>query len=118
MGEVYSTLAELEIEPVLVLAAPLGDSESGSASLLLRPSKPRTTDRQMVEADRSIAVGADLRAASEFGFRVVDPADVLCSESQCEVADDGGELYSDVNHLSLRAVRRLVPTFSDIFEVG
>jgi hypothetical protein len=118
MREVYSTLAEFEIKPVLVLAAPLGDSESGSASLLLRPPKPRTTDREMVEADRSIAVGADLQAASEFGVRVVDPADVLCSELQCEVADESGELYSDANHLSLRAVRRLTPTFSDIFEVG
>jgi peptidoglycan/LPS O-acetylase OafA/YrhL len=119
MASLFGDLQELDIQPIVVLALPPGDSQSGTASLLIRPPSPRYTDRSTVELDRLVAVESDLQAAADFeDVVVIDPADVLCRDDQCEVADSGGELYSDGNHLSLRAVRRLIPAFSEILARG
>lgn len=119
MTSLFGELQELDIQPIVVLTLPPGDSRSGTASLLIRPPSPRFTDRSTVDLGRALAVESDLRATGGFAkVVVIDPADVLCRNDRCEVADSGGELYSDGSHLSLRAVRRLIPALSEIFGRG
>ena len=110
LARALQDVRDLGIQPVVILTSPLGDEDSGTGTLLLRPATPRFKARSVVDEERALAVSADLGAVALVpGVEIIDPADVLCSPVQCEVADAGGEMYSDRNHLSVRAVNRLVP---------
>ncbi|MFM8648570.1 MAG: acyltransferase family protein [Actinomycetota bacterium] len=90
---------------VVALPPPVADVDAGTASLLLRPHRPRSTDATTVLANREPSVAAD-RSGAEANV-VFDPADVLCDSEKCVTATKEGELYTDRNHLSVIGARQL-----------
>jgi SGNH domain (fused to AT3 domains) len=52
------------------------------------------------------------RAASEFGVYVVYPHELMCDATTCALLQNGGALYTDDNHISVRGAMLFEPTFA------
>ncbi|WP_333903116.1 acyltransferase family protein [Achromobacter insolitus] len=56
---------------------------------------------------RQQAVDSDIEAlGAKYGFTLLDPAALLCSDAGCLVADNGRTLYRDKHHLTDASTRR------------
>jgi hypothetical protein len=51
------------------------------------------------------------RTANELGVPVVYPHELLCDAAGCAMLQNGGALYTDDNHLSIRGAMLFEPTF-------
>ena len=58
----------------------------------------------------------DELTANFTNVQIVDPADILCDESVCQVVYDNQPLYIDDNHLSTFGAYRIAEIFDPIFE--
>ncbi len=54
------------------------------------------------------------RLAARYHLTVLDPADILCQDGLCRVANPS-PLYSDTNHLTTAGAKQLIPLFEAYF---
>lgn len=102
---IMSEIDEAGAKPVVLLNPPdAGDDVR--RSLLIAPPGNRTrplTERQFSTTDVS-------KLREQWGNdSIIDPFDALCDETQCAIAVNGSEFYTDNNHLSIDGARLLVP---------
>jgi hypothetical protein len=104
---------------VLVSVTPIGDERSRRTSLLLRGAPDRSSRGADNEPFRAASVAVDrLVAADRRGVVLFDPAEVLCMNGQCTVAQSGRELYSDQSHLSRFGSLLLAPALKRSLETA
>ena len=77
----------------------------------------RVEPRSEVERDRAASFNAEQRAVAGIGGAfTVDPTDLLCDDRACPNQDDGVWLFSDEDHVSVAASKRLAPDFTRVVE--
>lgn len=84
----------------------------GGVSISPLVTLSRTKALERTEPVRSFLIDI----ANRTGARVVDPFKALCSDAECPMFSDGGDLlYKDYDHLSLFASRRYTNYLLEIF---
>jgi len=108
-SDTMSTVAALGASPIFLLNPPGADGQV-RRSLLLSPPPDRSlppSESQFTESE------VDQLRTTWGASAIVDPRDVLCTDSQCTVARSGTEYYTDGNHLSVDGAALLKPKFSE-----
>ena len=105
---------------VVVLLAPPQATYSVPRTLAMAALRHQPPPEPIVEADARAAQQAStdiidaLRQAD--GFKVIDPATVLCDGTHCAVERDGHALYYDAGHVTLYAAERAQGLFDSVFQ--
>jgi len=106
-SDTMSRVAELGASPIFLLNPPGADGQV-RRSLLLSPPP----DRSLPPSESQFTDSEIDRLRTTWGYSsIIDPTDVLCTDSECTVARGGTEYYTDGNHLSIDGAALLKPQF-------
>lgn len=92
--------AGFDVPSVLALAALKGEA------------LPLSLARAAVDARQARSWTLLRTLATRYGAILLDPRDQLCDADRCRLAEPGGSLYFDDDHLSLAGAELLVPLFA------
>ena len=105
---------------VVVLLAPPQATYSVPRTLAMAALRRQPPPAPIVEADARAAQQASTDIIDALrqmhGFKVIDPASVLCDGTHCAVERDGHALYYDAGHVTLYAARRAEGLFDPVFQ--
>ena len=108
LNEISNLLNKFEsisIKTIFVLPPPGGDSTSSTRSILLRHGSA-TRFGINGSQDRNIELKKNITSNSPNTY-LLDPADYLCMNLKCKIAENGVEYYTDGNHLSINGANLL-----------
>ena len=117
LSEISNLLNSFEsksIRTILVIPPPGGDSTSSTRSLLLRHGDATRFGTNASQA-RNIEIIKNISVNSP-NTQLVDPANYLCNNSKCKIAENGVEYYTDGNHLSVSGANLLVDRFTRLIK--
>jgi hypothetical protein len=111
----FDALNDIGVPVVLVSSYPIGDDESISRSMIIRPDADRSTDAVRSREERAWLIGLETELAAAYDdVYILDPYEVLCDRSVCWTAVGGTEYYTDTNHLSRAGSLLLAPALAEI----
>lgn len=119
LGRVARALADAG--KIVVLIYPLPEYKVSVPMQLARAVKRGTPaseigmSRSAFDAQRAPYVRALNAIRADARIQMVDPATRLCTKKRCIVYAEGHALYFDDDHLSVRGVRFLAPSFARFF---
>jgi peptidoglycan/LPS O-acetylase OafA/YrhL len=95
------------------------DTPRALAQTLVRGEHADGLGKTLAEhrARQSFADGVFRELAAD-GVRVLDPADVFCSDGWCRAVADGHAMYSDSDHLNLAGALRLAPMLEPVLRAA
>lgn len=101
------------LEPLPIYPYPVPDA----LSVLYRTGRdPNRVGQSLADYRREHAAALAMvqRLGDMPGVTVARTSDALCGTGRCAVMEDGGPLYFDDDHVSLRGARRIVEHFADV----
>ena len=121
LAETLEALKQSGVSVVVLLAPPQADymvPRTLALAALRGAPPPPPIDRAHARVAQQASVDLIARLQERFGFRVIDPATVLCDATLCPVERGGRPVFYDAGHVTASAALASAALFEPLFDAA